>query len=62
MVEVLARDRAREAQGRNIAGERDLATVPPCAGTQVDDVVRDIDDLRLVLNYEDRVALVAQLA
>src|SRR5215475_2927805 len=33
-----------------------------CAGTEVDDVVRDGDDLRLVLDDEHRVPLVPQLA
>ena len=31
-----------------------------CAGAHVDDVIGDPDDLRVVLDDEDRVALVAQ--
>ena len=60
MVEVPSRQRARRAQARDIPRERDLAAVTPRAGTEVDDVVGDLDDLGLVLDDEDRVALVAQ--
>ena len=61
VVEVLAGRGAAAAQTRDVALEHDGAAVAPRTRTEVDDVVGDLDHLRLVLDDEHRVALVAQL-
>ena len=61
VVEVVARDRVAPAQRLDGALEDDLAAGGAGPRTEVDDVVGDRDRLRLVLDDEDRVALVAQL-
>ena len=67
---VLDRERpAEEPPGQRVGvaqvGERALEHDPPAAvarlGAHVDDVVGDLDDVGIVLDDDDRVALVAQL-
>ena len=59
-VEVAAGGRAGGDQAVDRALEDDRAAVRTRARAHVDDVVGDPDDLRVVLDDEDRVALVAQ--
>ena len=61
IVQVAAGDRAAATQPLDAALEADLASRGAGAGTEVDDVVGDRDRLRLVLDDEHGVALVAQL-
>ena len=61
VVEVAAGEGAARAQAVDRALEHDLATARARAGTEVDDVVGDGDRLRLVLDDQHGVALVAQL-
>src|SRR5262249_48352716 len=51
---------ARLAEGRDRAGEQHLAAALSRPGTEVDDVIRGADDGGVVLDHDDRVALVAQ--
>ena len=55
-----ARGRPRSDQAVDRALEDDRPAVGTGARTHVDDVIGDTDDLRVVLDDEDRVALVAQ--
>ena len=61
VVEVAAGDRVAGPQPLDGALEHHLAAVGPGAWAEVDDVVGDRDRLRLVLDDEHGVALVAQL-
>ena len=61
VVEVLAGDGAAGPQPVDGALEHDLATARARAGAEIDDVVGDVDRLRLVLDDQHGVALVAQL-
>ena len=60
VVEMAAGDRAAGPQPIDGPLEHHLATGRPGAWPEVDDVVRDLDRLGLVLDDEHRVALVAQ--
>ena len=65
--EVTARCRLRRrasgggcAQVGDGAGEQDLAALAAGAGSEIHDVIGELDNFRLVLDDEDGVALVAQ--
>src|SRR5262249_58057015 len=59
--EILGGERAaRLAEGRDRAGEQHLAAALSRPGAEVDDVIRGADDGGVVLDHDDRVALVAQ--
>ena len=60
LLEVLPGQRSGRAEPAERALVHDLAAVRARAGTHVDDVVGDPDHLRLVLDHQDGVALVAQ--
>src|SRR5690606_6417185 len=61
MVEIAPGQRARRPQPLDIAFVADLTAVRAGARPEIDNVVRDPDNLRLVLDDEDGIALVAQL-
>ena len=61
VVEVAAGDGVTPPQPFHASLEADAAALGACAGAEVDDVVSDGDGLRLVLDDEHGVALVAQL-
>ncbi len=60
LLEVLPGERPGRAQPAERALVDDLAAVGAGAGAHVDDVIGDPDHLRLVLDHQDGVALVAQ--
>src|SRR5262249_26032676 len=59
--EILGGERAaRLAEGRHRTRELDLAAALACPRAEVDDVIRGADDGGVVLDHDDRVALVPQ--
>ena len=62
MIQMAAGEGVRFPKAGNISGVLHLAACSPGAGAEIDDVVGDLDDLRLVLDHQNGVPLVAQPA